>query len=354
MPTSFFPGLTCIQAPLHRPSMRERIAEPSTHADVLFNAGWSNAQRLGERLHDWRSVFDSIRPDVIVHNYAPTAFLAAQTIRARSVLFGTGFYDPPDMTPLPDICPWRDNYPDQLLMTERRVLQVINSQLNACGISPLERVAQLSTRADAHLLITYPEMDHYRDRTTGEYVGPWGELPGESPCWPNVPGMRVFAYLKSMEALPYLLHYLRHSRLPTLVYAPNASSVATSFDSDSLSVCDRPLDIKQISQQCDLAILNAGHNTTLQMLLAGKPILAIPLSGEQHLVAQNIVRLNAGVCVSPHEYHQAVASLQLMLGENRFAIGAQSFAEKYADIRRERHVQRVLEVLETVARNGGV
>ena len=37
-------------------------------------------------------------------------------------------------------------------------------------------------------------------------------------------------------------------------------------------------------EQCDVAVLNGGHGVTSQMLLAGKPVLEIPLAMEQRLL----------------------------------------------------------------------
>ena len=325
----FFPDLDCLAAPVHKTQGPASIAEPSTFADILATSGWRDAQELEARVEQWHGVFDDLQPDVVVCNFAPTAVLAAQGRSARVVLFGTGFHTPPDCSPLPDLCPWRDNYPERLQFTERQVLNSLNKQLGLQGVAEVERVTELFCRADANLLTTLPEMDHYENRKTGEYVGPWGELSGTAPAWPQGKGRRVFAYLKPMEAMPYLLDELRRLGLPTLVYAPGISPAATqAFESEQLCVVDAPLDMQRVAQECDLAILNAGHNTTLRILLGGKPVLALPLSGEQYLVAQKVERLSAGICVPPNQPKETVAALHQMLSEERFAIAAQQFAAK--------------------------
>ena len=130
--TEFFAGLTAVPAPITK-QLGNAIAEPSTFADILSIAGWSDTATLRELSADWRKLFALYRPDVVVGNFAPTALLAAQGLDCRSVVFGTGFYAPPDVSPLPDLCPWRNNYPDRLLFTERRVLESANSQLREQG-----------------------------------------------------------------------------------------------------------------------------------------------------------------------------------------------------------------------------
>lgn len=326
----FFPDLPCHLAPTHQSSEPPAIADPSTFADVLYICGWSDPTTLGELVDQWHTLFREIEPDVVIANYAPTAVLALQGQSPRIVLLGTGFCTPPNIAPLPDLCPWRDNYPERLLRTERQVLAALNAQLASQGEPPVEHVTELFTRVDANLLTTVPEMDHYLSRTAGEYVGPCGELAGAAPDWPARAGPRVFAYLKPMEALAYLLDELQRRQLPTLVYAPHAEDVAKPFASEHLYVVDAPLDMPRVSRECDLAILNAGHNGTLRILLGGKPVLAVPLSGEQHLVAQNVERLGAGLCVPPNHPRTSVAVLNRILTTRDFATAAQRFANRYA------------------------
>ena len=199
-------------------------------------------------------------------------------------------------------------------------------------------------------MTTYREMDHYSDRTGGDYVGPWGELPGERPEWPTGVGPRVFAYLKPMEALAYLLDFLKCAGWPTLVYTPEAEQIATSFGCRTLRIAVRPLDIREVTATCSLAILNAGHNATLQFLLAGKPVLALPISGEQQLVTRNVERLDAGLGVGHDDPTAAVARLHRVANDPRYGDGARRFANRYAQVNRAGEIAIVMQRLEQIAR----
>ncbi|MEO0532084.1 MAG: hypothetical protein AAF266_16145 [Planctomycetota bacterium] len=345
---TLFAGFTVLEAPI-RGANPSAIAEPSTYADLLSNAGWGDKERLGELVGHWREVFDRAAPDIVVGNYAPTALLAAQGRRFPTVVFGTGFYSPPDTEELPDLCPWRDNYPDRLRLTERTVLETANRQLESQSVPPLARLTELYCRAAASLLTTYPEMDHYPDRTGGHYIGPWGELPGITPDWPPGDGPRVFAYLKRMEALPYVLAHLREKRWPTLVYAPEATDIATKFASRTLHVVDSPLDIREVAAGCSFAVLNAGHNATLRLLLACKPVLALPLNGEQQLVTRNVERLGAGLGIRPTQPVKAVACLNRLESDPTYAEAAQAFGSRYAETDQHQREARVVAQLESRA-----
>jgi UDP:flavonoid glycosyltransferase YjiC (YdhE family) len=346
----FFAGLNAVPAPI-RQQQSDAIAQPSTFADILSNAGWNDAATLKQLAADWRKLFAQCRPEVVVGNFSPTALLAAQGLDVRSVVFGTGFYSPPDISPLPDLCPWRNNYPDRLLITEHRVLETANMQLCEQGARPLEQVTQLYQRADASLMTTYREMDHYSERTDGDYVGPWGELPGAHPEWPEGTGPRVFAYVKPMESLVYLLEFLKRAGWPTLVYAPEAEGTAAAFVCNTLRLTARPYDIREVAATCSFAIVNAGHNATLRFLLAGKPVLALPISGEQQLVTRNVERLSAGLGVRHDRPSTAVACLDRIANDPQYANGACRFANRYALVKRAAEIAAVMERLERIARS---
>ena len=345
---AFAPELCIMQVPVV-PRPASLIQQPSTFADILSNAGWEDADPLQQAVRGSRDIFDQTKPDVIVGNFAPTTLLAAQGLHVRFVLFGTGFHSPPDVSPLPDLCPGLDSYADRQWLTERRVLGALNCQLKRQGVATLDRISQLFLSADANLLATYAEMDHYPKRPAGEYVGPWGELPGDEPQWPAGAGPKVFAYLKDMEALPYLLRRLNQNRWPTILYAPEAGETVTCLASATLCIASRPLNIQLAAESCDLAILNAGHNASLRLLVSGKPVLALPLSGEQQIVSRNIERLRAGIEVSPNQPTFAVASLDRVATDPTYADGAQAFAARYASIDRHSQIDGVVDRVEELA-----
>ena len=62
--------------------------------------------------------------------------------------------------------------------------------------------------------------------------------------------------------------------------------------------------MQQVAHECDLAILNGTHATTVAMLLSGKPALHIPIFLEQAINARAAERLGAALCVGPSdEWH---------------------------------------------------
>jgi len=337
-----------LPAPLHVPQSRKVIAEPSTFADILSNAGCADARVLGGLVHAWQSIFALVKPDVVAMDFSPMALVASQGATPRRVLLSSGHSCPPDVAPLPDLCEWRDNYPERLQMTEARVLARLNEQLATQQQPPLARVGELYQRVDDCLHLTFRELDHYQDRGEAEYWGIPPEMPGTTPQWPAGVRPRVFAYLKPMASVGLVFAELARRGLATVAYVPQSEATSQPLVRETLRVSTEPVDMPQAAAQCDLAILNCGLYTTARMLLAGKPILALPISGEQQVVAANAVRLGAAVCV-PDEPEEIKRGLDQMLASDQYAQAARAFAARYADFDSEAMIEKLVDRLEEPA-----
>jgi UDP:flavonoid glycosyltransferase YjiC (YdhE family) len=106
--------------------------------------------------------------------------------------------------------------------------------------------------------------------------------------------------------------------------------------------------IDQVARECDLAILN-GTYTAITMLLAGKPVLQLPVFLEQAMSGLAIERLGAGLCAPPNDPDRVVTSLESLLASNRFAQAAQSFAARYADDDPSTQIERMVNRAEELA-----
>ena len=184
-------------------------------------------------------------------------------------------------------------------------------------------------------------------RRGGSYQGAWPNNGGDSPDWPQQGrGKRVFAYVKNFKALPDLLNLLTQFQLPSIVYCDRLhTQTRQRFASSTLRFANRRLDLAQVGQTCDFAILNAGHGATASMLLAGKPILQMPLNLEQTLTALTTRRMGAGLCVKPNQPSHVAQSLAQMVKSDGFE-GAQRFANRYAEYDPQRQIEQILGRLE--------
>jgi len=100
-----------------------------TFAHVLHNNGFSRPEYLHSLGDAWRNILDSVEPDLIVFDHAPTVLLTARTCLAKKVVIGAGFCCPPDISPWPHLRIWLPNAPEQLAADEKLVLAHANTVL---------------------------------------------------------------------------------------------------------------------------------------------------------------------------------------------------------------------------------
>jgi hypothetical protein len=324
-------GISYFQAPFKQGVVARPIHPASTFAHILHNIGFADAGELRGLTAAWRSIYALVQPDLIVADHSPTALLAARGLAMRRVVLGDGFCSPPDEFPLRDLRPWLRNDPAQLARDEQKTLGVINRVLASWGVGPLERVADLYVDVDDHLLTTFAELDHFGPREGANYRGAIGPTLGGRTEWPAAPGKRVFAYVRPFESLPQLISMLEDQGVSSLVYAPGADPRHVGrAPSGRVRFVDQPVDLTRAAEECDLAILNSSHGTTATMLLAGKPILQLPIHLEQQLVAERTFRLGAGLAANRTQPRQIAERLGILLESDRHAAAARQFANRYA------------------------
>jgi UDP:flavonoid glycosyltransferase YjiC (YdhE family) len=326
----------------------------SSFAHLLANVGFGTFAEIFGLVAAWRNLFELVQPDLIVFDHSPAALLAARGFPARRVPIGSGYCCPPDTYPLAKIR--ADVSPDEAAKAQRdedRILQRLNAILKYRAQPTLERLGQLYGEVDECFLTTFEELDHYPGRSGATYWGPVNGSGGKSPDWPAANGRRIFAYLKPFPTLTDLLEILNDRKYPTLIYPDGIDrEIQERYQSDTLRFVNERLNMSEVSQQCDLAILNAGHGTTCDILLAGRPILQFPLQAEQQLMAENVCRLGAGETLSPRQKDRAAMEITLdqLLIDPRYTEAAQRFAQRYANFNPQRQqaqmLQRVLELLD--------
>jgi UDP:flavonoid glycosyltransferase YjiC (YdhE family) len=249
------------------------------------------------------------------------------------VVLGTGFSLPPDVSPLPDLCPWMGPPAVTPERHENSVLDRVNKLLLADGLVPLDRLSQLYADVDDAFLLTFRELDHHANRGPAEYLGSWTPSAGIEPEWPSGSGPHVFAYLKS-AASPLLLEralaVLRELPVKTLAYVPRASKNILSMQSLSLRISCEPVNISAALRQCDLALLNGTAGTATQFLLAGVPVVMLPLYLEQIIFSRRVLELGAGLMCAPHRIELLAGRIWHALQDDRFRRPARSFADRYA------------------------
>jgi UDP-N-acetylglucosamine:LPS N-acetylglucosamine transferase len=318
--------------PVWRPRHAGSISAVHTYAHVLHNIGYRDPNKLLAHLRAWQILLREITPHVLVCEASPTALLAARGSGIASVHVGTGYGIPPPSYPLADLHFWKPAHPDTMRSDEDLLTENINAALSALGGSVLSRLHDLF-ETELTALWTVKDLDHYRGRSTDSYIGSIAHLAGEQPPWPTAAGPRVFAYLKPFPELPKLLQQLKRRSASALIYGPSLPpDIAARFQCDNIHFMQTPADISYISRSATLAITNAGHTLSLEMLLAGIPLLCFPLLLEQHVLARNVDALGAGRYCSPWRSDRIGSALDALLDDSSYAQAAQCFASRYSNL----------------------
>ena len=336
-------------APIPQP---RRVAVPlASYPQILERLRFHEPALLKTRLAAWHKLFDQVQPDVVICDHSPTTLLAARARGLKSIVTGTGFFVPPDVSPLPDLRPWQPSDPQALARTEAGVLAGMNEALKKFGGQPLTRLGELFA-ADGQALCTLRELDNYAALREVEYWGPVPTSVAAAPEWPAGDGKRIYAYLRHFETLPALLESLRDSGQPTLIYMPQQPrDIMSQFEGGNLRFSPVPLDITMVAAKCDLAILHGGHGVTAAMLLAGRPLLLLPLHLEMLLTARAVAQLGAGLAapqLKPAGMHN---KLMRLLNEPEFGDAAKQFATTYATLNTQDLPARFAALVERVVGN---
>ena len=340
-------NITVIQAPFNPRGVDNPIRVPRTHAHLLHNIGFNDPVLLTGRIKAWQHVYNYLKPDLVIYDHSPTAQLAMRHTKSKDVLCGTGFTVPPKKVPMPNMRYWENADQEKLLQQEKNIIDRVNLALKGLKLPEMINCAQLM-EADATLIMSFKEIDHYKDRGEADYVGiPLTEEYGESPKWPGGGKVKVFAYLYPFKTLPSLLETLKKCDISAIIYAPEVQRALKEKNRHpKLSFVNRPVRMGEVTQQCDIAITNGTHGTTVALLLAGKPMLTLPQNLERLLVSHRVRELGAGLVAPQLKPEGMDMKFKAVMTNNQFQQNARAFAKKYADFNLKWHLDKIMEALE--------
>lgn len=327
--------LPAFQAPLWLGQVTN-LPDPISYPELLMRFGYLNAVALTGIARAWRHLLDVLRPDLLVLDHAPTALLATRGLRVPRINLGDGFCIPPQARPIPHFRWWQRENMLRLADSEQHVLTTANAVLLALDAPPLMGMADLAA-CDDQLFCAFSEADHYPDhhanRIQSDFIGPLFSLGQGAPVvWPQAEGPRIFAYLKAgYGQLDNVLASLQGLNTPVLVHVPGASrKTMQTHTSAHMVFSATPLDMEAVRTTCDLALCHGGAGTTAALLLAGKPLMLLPMHMEQAMTAKRLEGLGVAVSVAAEAIGHLPRLLREMLVAQAPAEAAQRFARHHA------------------------
>ena len=335
------------QAPTPQNRHETKFQPTINFTEILHNTGLSDPTGLAARIAAWRSIFAATRPQVALVDYCPTALLALRGLRIPTVVTGTGFFIPPNVSPLPPF-PMLAHLatPERLAQEEQQMVAAINAALARHRIAPLNNLAQIFHEVAGKIFRALPDFDHYPNRGPAEFLGLPPDPPRKPTAWPPGDGPKVFAYLKPFPMLETLLTELQQRGLPTIVACDGIPKVTRDkFTSEKMRLVAPTIDVAQMGRDSAFAITNANLPTSVRLLLQGCPLMTIPLQLEQVLVADNFRRMGVGVVVRPTVAEDFAPQLTEILQQAKYRNMARMLALKYKG-RPDDYVERAVAVLE--------
>jgi len=346
-------GITMLQAPIWQGDLLNPPQLPTSYAEMLFFFGYLDVSRLTAMIKAWASLISLIEPDIMIADHSPTALIAARVLAIPRATVGSGFFLPPSTAPLPNMRPWLSISHERLVQSDERALTTINAAIETLSAKPLERLSDIFADSK-HFLTTFRELDPYPSRGLAQYYGPiLSSKEGVAPEWPKSSGPKVFAYLKPhYQQMQAILSALSALECRTAAFVGGLSSqIVANIPTSTTSFSHIPYDIEQAASECDFGVCHAGHGTTCELLLRGKPLLLLPMQLEQYLTAKRVSDAGAGIIVDQEDprsdYRSAVSQI---INNPNLARGAQEFAKRYASLTSHSTVVRIANECEAIVR----
>lgn len=344
--------IPCIQAPVWLNHL-DALTHPVNYAEILFKVGFLSQSGLAGMVTGWRSLLDILQPNLILFDHAPTALLASRGLSASRALLGNGFFCPPRVSPMPSIRTGSRITHAHLIETERRALDVGNAVLRAHHMPELVQLSDLFD-VDENFLMTFRELDHYPDRDDAVYWGPRMSLEeGVSFEWPSGEEKKVFAYIKPNDGqFEIIMQALASLPVRAVVHAPSLSrQLIARYESPRIRIYTQPIKMSQASRECDLAICHSGMGTVSAVLLAGRPLLMLPMHQEQFMLARRVVQFGAGLIVENNSSVSACCDKILtLLNDSCYTAGAKAFSTQYENFSQPTQIRGIVARCDALAR----
>lgn len=257
---------------------------PANFSEILLCNGYLTPNSLDYLFNGWKSLIELLSPDLLVFNYAPTAQLANQLLGIPAIEIGTPYFIHPFESPMPNIGTQQNISAEKRQQADQKVLKSMNTVLGEYKAPSLKHVYDIF-QSTPQLLMSFPELDCYQGkRKNAKFVGIMNKVSdGIAPQWPEIKeSPKIFVYLKAEPKILNILQALKALSYPVNAYIAGLNDQdKLQFQSDNFHISERPYNMQKVLAEADVMILNGGHDTLSQALMAGIPVLNHPLQYEQ-------------------------------------------------------------------------
>lgn len=350
-----------VQAPYSptRPMLAdEHISQ--CYPGALAQEGWDNSGKLVPLIEAWRTLFDLVRPDVLVAQAAPTALLAARGLKMKTAVLGSGYDAPPRAVPMPCYAPEDQQARDHAVQQEADALRHANAALQHFGEPHLTNFCDL-LEVDRYLLVAYPQSDHFAPRKQIEpnhtpYLGQLLSIDsGLEIDWQNRGGPRIMAYLRPGTAqfnagVQGLAAIGPDSDI--ILSAPGIDpKLADSLRKRGLQVIDAPVRLDRILPDCDLGVSHGTNGIGSAFIAKGVPQVSLPTHREQMMFAQTVAQSGLGLGIAgQYDGTAVVQAIQKALGSDAIKVRSAQVRQSIVDKGLDKPAQNSASILEDLSK----
>lgn len=321
------------------------------YTDDLRPCGYEDPHMLAGMVRAWRDLYETIQPDVVIAQAAPTAMLAARGLKFKTIAFGGSYDVPPKAVPMPLIKTDVKVDPKFLAAREGEVVETINKALAMNDMKPIKSIAEMLT-VDAEFLTVFEELDQYPGRAEIEgknpnYTGQFFSVEGGvDASWSKKNTKHILAYIRPEGAGfgPALNAMVKlSSKHEFIISAPGlAENVRKQIARPGLQIFNAPVKLGPLLKDCHLGICHASAGIGAAFAVSGIPQLMLPSHIEQLAFAKAVGRNKLGLGVvgryGPEKIEQLVNTL---LTDPVYTERAGEFAKKYKGFKPEKLADQV-------------
>jgi hypothetical protein len=257
-------------------------------ADIMASNGYSQADHAAAILSAWDRVINTIKPDLIVCDHAPSACLAAHG-RIPVAIVGNGFaVTPTDGDWFPEFAPGEGKPENQAY-----VFEAIQGAFKSLGRPPLSSITA-PFKGAFRGVYTFPVLDTYRAVRQEKLLGP---IEAQPPLSPLPKQRRIFFYTAADFArIDALTHCIMDLGAEASVYMRGqVGPRASILRSRGVEVFDTPPRLADLLPQVSCVFSHVGPGFTNAALTGGRPHIMFPRHFEAHAAALGLVGLGCGI-----------------------------------------------------------
>jgi rhamnosyltransferase subunit B len=306
-----------LQAPHFKPRPRhgESPFQACSFADVLAVRGWETVETLVPLVEAWRHLLETVQPQLIVTDFAPTQCLAAyQAIPVVQV--GNWFTMPPvHAATFPLLMPGQPP-----VLPQEDLLAVVQEVQRRRGQSVPPTLTSILSGGDRFPSF-FPELDPYN----AERIEPvWDPIEPIAPLTAAKAEKRFFAYLtaENSNAEAYLTQMALTGCRGTVYLRSASAEMKDRLRLQGLTVLDEPAPMAEMLAQ-SAVLVHHGGSTANSAFAAGRPQILFPQHLEQATTARILAKLGVGVFLLGNAAPEAAGrALRQILGDRRYADNA--------------------------------